>query len=32
MTISTNDRRIQYTSSASQTIFPYDFPIAANTE
>ena len=32
MTISSNDRRIQYTATSGQTIFPYDFPIAANTE
>lgn len=27
MTTSTNDRKIQYTATASQTVFPYDFPI-----
>lgn len=32
MTVATNDRRIQYTASAGQTVFPYDFPIEANTE
>lgn len=32
MTISSNDRRIQYTATSGQTVFPYDFPIAANTE
>lgn len=30
--INANDRRIQYTASAAQTVFPYDFPIYANTE
>ena len=32
MTIPVNDRRIQYTATASQTVFPYDFNIDANTE
>src|SRR5210317_2004089 len=32
MTIPVNDRRIQYTATAGQTIFPYDFKIDANTE
>lgn len=32
MTVSSNDRRIQYTATSGQTVFPYDFPIAANTE
>lgn len=31
MTVSSNDRRIQYTATSGQTVFPYDFPIAANT-
>lgn len=32
MTVTVNDRRIQYTATAGQTIFPYDFKIDANTE
>jgi hypothetical protein len=32
MTVPVNDRRIQYTATASQTVFPYDFKITANTE
>ena len=32
MTVPVNDRRIQYTATAGQTIFPYDFKITANTE
>ena len=32
MTVPANDRRIQYTATAGQTIFPYDFKITANTE
>lgn len=32
MTVPVNDRRIQYVATAAQTIFPYDFEIAANTE
>ena len=32
MTVPVNDRRIQYTATAAQTIFPYDFKIDANTE
>lgn len=32
MTTAVNDRRIQYTATASQTIFPYDFPIDVNSE
>ena len=32
MTTAVNDRRIQYTATASQTVFPYDFPIETNTE
>lgn len=31
MTVPVNDRRIQYVATASQTIFPYDFRIEANT-
>ena len=30
MTVPVNDRRIQYTATASQTIFPYDFRIEVN--
>lgn len=30
--INQNDRRIQYTATAGQTVFPYDFPVYANTE
>jgi hypothetical protein len=30
--IAANDRRIQYTASAAQTVFPYDYPIFADTE
>lgn len=32
MTVPVNDRRIQYTATAGQTVFPYDFKIDANTE
>lgn len=32
MTVTANDRRIQYTATAGQTVFPYDFVIEANTE
>lgn len=31
MTVPVNDRRIQYTATASQTVFPYDFRIEDNT-
>lgn len=29
--INANDRRIQYTATGGQTVFPYDFPIYVNT-
>jgi hypothetical protein len=32
MTVAANDRRIQYTATSGQTVFPYDFQIDANTE
>ena len=32
MTVTANDRRIQYTATAGQTVFPYDYIIEANTE
>ena len=32
MTTSVNDRRLQYTATASQTIFVYDFPIASSSD
>jgi hypothetical protein len=30
--VNANDRRIQYSASAAQTVFPYDFPAFADTE
>lgn len=30
--IATNDRRIQATAAAAQTVFPYDFPVYADSE
>ena len=32
MTVTANDRRIQYTATAGQTVFPYDFIIEADSE
>lgn len=32
MTVTVNDRKITYSGNGATTVFPYDFPIAADTE